>query len=123
MPVEDNTNTKTTDSFSTKKARRQKMNTIQYESRGQKFPEDTILKEKNYAAGNVKFYVYDGRTLVEVRSYPSVNNRTAEHRIMNELREEYPSFDVRSNVWNPIRHRIHGDNYTTTDLPAKFVEN
>lgn len=98
------------------------MNTIQYESNGYSFPEDTILKETNHAAVNVKFYVYDGRTLVDIRSYPSTTNRTAHYRILNELRDEYPDFDVKSNVWNPIRHRVRGENYTTVDLPAKFVE-
>ena len=99
------------------------MNRIPFENPfGRRFPEDTILKERDHAGGSVKFYAYDGRTLVETRSYPAASNRTAEHRILNELREDYPDFDVKSGVWNPIRHRTEGNNYTSTDLPAKLVE-
>jgi hypothetical protein len=98
-------------------------NVVKYENRsGYTFPENTILKEKLYGPGTTKFYVHDGRTLVETRSYPSVNNRTAEYRITSQLRDKYPDFDVRSNTWNPIRHRVYGENYTTVNLPAKFVE-
>lgn len=99
------------------------MNQIQFENpRNQPFPEDTILKEQIYGPGTTKFYVYDGRTLVETRSYPSVDNRTATYRITRQLQDKYPDFDVQSNTWNPIRHRVYGENYTTTDLPVMFVE-
>jgi hypothetical protein len=99
------------------------MNQIPYKNLSNNpFPENTILKEKNYVAGNVTFYVYDGRTLIEKKHYPSVNNRTAEYRILHDLQDEYPDFKVRSDTWNPIRYRVHEDNYTSISLPAKLVE-
>lgn len=99
------------------------MNEIPFENPyDQPFPEDTILKEVNHGRDNVKFYVFEGRTLVDIRSYPSANNRTAHYRLMNKIREEYPDLDVQSGTWNPIRYRTEGNNYTSAKVPSKLVE-
>lgn len=122
-PVEDNTNTKTATSFPMDKAKRQ-MKTVPFQKPNSKakFPTNTILVEKQRASGTTRFFVYDGRTLVETRSYPSTTNRTAHYEILNELRDEYPGFDVQSGTWNPVRKRTDGENNLTFNLPIKLVE-
>jgi len=123
LGVKDYTDTKTETSYPLAKAMNQKMNEIPFENPGDmEFPEDTILKEVDHGRNSARFYVFDGRTLVDVRKYPSSKNRTAHYRLLNKLREEYSGFDVRSGTWNPVRYRTRGDNYKSVKTPAKLVE-
>ncbi len=122
-PVKDCTDMKTETSSHLAKTTVPKMNEIPFENPGDmEFPEDTILKEVDHGRNSARFYVFDGRTLVDVRKYPSSKNRTAHYRLLNKLREEYSGFDVRSGTWNPVRYRTRGDNYKSVKTPAKLVE-
>lgn len=123
LGVKNYTDTKTETSSHLTKTIASKMNEIPFENPGDmEFPEDTILKEVDHGRNSARFYVFDGRTLVDVRKYPSSKNRTAHYRLLNELRDEYSGFDVKSGTWNPVRYRTKGDNYKSVKTPAKLVE-
>lgn len=99
------------------------MNQIPYRNPNlhSKFPEDTILKEKDHALGHTDYYVFVGKTLVRCRR---VNRKGPHYQEIRELKEKYGDHLEVKRHRNPLDYRIDKKNVykSSVDTPAEFVE-
>lgn len=93
------------------------MNKILFSHSGD-FPEDTIVRDKDYAGGFIEYYVYQGRVLVEVRR---VHTSGPHYDLTRRLREKYDVEGPRD-YWNPVNHRVDGGNtYSSVETPSRLI--